>query len=74
MINETELIALEARAHALRLSMTEVCKLAGKHRQSWFRARKRGRAEYPFIRALESALEAFESEKAAWHIREGLGS
>ena len=64
MVHEDELIALEKRAHAARVTMAEVCRRAGKHRQSWSRARRRGRAEYTLIDPLEKAMATIESERA----------
>ena len=62
MIHEPEMILLEQRAHAARVTMTDVCRYAGIHRQSWFRARKRGRANYTLIDPLEKAMDAIERE------------
>lgn len=63
MIHKPELDAIAARAHAVRMTMAEVCKRAGKHRQSWHRAYKRGKAEYTLIWPLEQALDAIEKER-----------
>jgi len=63
MIHEPEMIALEARAHAARITMPELCKRAGKFRQSWYRARKRGRAEYTLFYPLEQEMAKVEAER-----------
>lgn len=64
MIHKTELDALERRAHEARISMSDLCKRSGKFPQSWYRAKKRGRAEYKLIDALEATLRAIEAERA----------
>ncbi len=61
MIHEAELIELERRAHEARVSMRDLCRKAGKHPQSWYRARKRGRAEYGLIKPLEDILKELEA-------------
>lgn len=53
--------AIKARAHAIRLTMRELCVIAKVHPQSWYRAYKRGRADYTIIRKLEGALDVAES-------------
>jgi DNA-binding phage protein len=63
MIHEPELIAIELRAHILRLTMTEVCREAGVHRNGWFRARKRGRADYRTVTPIERTLDRLEAER-----------
>ncbi len=44
--------------------MSDLCKRSGKFPQSWYRAKKRGRAEYKLIDALEATLRAIEAERA----------
>lgn len=61
MVEKQEMDAIKARAHVIRMSMYDLCKLAGVHHQSWYRAYKRGRADYKIIRKLEGALDAAES-------------
>jgi hypothetical protein len=65
MIHKEELLALEKRAHAARISMPELCRRAGKFPQSWFRARKRGRADYTLIDPLERMIKVIEAEREA---------
>jgi len=65
MIHEAELGALEARAHEARITMRQVCVRAKIHPQSWYRARKRGRAEYTLIDPLEKELSAIEQERSS---------
>lgn len=62
MVEEHEMIALEARAHVARITMPELCRMAGKHPQSWYRARKRGRANYTLIDPLERAMADLERQ------------
>lgn len=64
MIHKAELDALKDRAHAARLTMTEVCRMANVWPQSWHRAFKRGRAEYTLILPLEKTMDAIEQERA----------
>ncbi len=63
MIHETELVALEQRAHSARITMRQLCVRAGVHPQSWYRARKRGRAEYTLVLPLELEMDAIERER-----------
>lgn len=63
MIHEPEMIALEQRAHAARVTMPQVCRKAGKHPQSWYRARARGAANYTLIDPLEKAMTEIEAER-----------
>jgi len=60
MIEKHELDAIETRAHALRVTMPQICRIAGKHPQSWYRAKARGRAEYTLIKPIESTLDDLE--------------
>lgn len=64
MIHENEMKAIEARAHALRKTMPQVCRLAGKFPQSWYRARARGKANYTLIDPIETALATLEKERS----------
>lgn len=64
MVHEPELTYIAQRAHAARVSMAAVCKRAGKHRQAWSRAMKRGRADYTLVDPIERALTAIEAERA----------
>lgn len=65
MIHKTDLDQLEQRALDARVTMSFVCKQAGMFRQSWHRAKKRGRMEMvPFLK-LRDAVEAIEAERAS---------
>lgn len=57
--------SIPLRAHKARISMSSLCKRAGKHRQAWSRAMKRGRADYTLIDPIERALTAIEAERDA---------
>jgi hypothetical protein len=63
MIHIPEMLVLERRAHNARTTMAGVCKRAGIFPQSWYRARKRGSANYTLIDPLEKALSAIESDR-----------
>lgn len=65
MIYVPEMVALERRAHEARITMMGLCKRAGVFPQSWYRARKRGSANYTLIDPLERAMREIESERAA---------
>lgn len=65
MIHADELDAIVARAHALRISMPDLCRKAGVFPQSWYRAKKRGRAEYKIIKPIEIALSEMEVAKCS---------
>jgi hypothetical protein len=63
MIGETDLIAIEARALAARVTMPDLCRRAGKFPTSWYRARKRGRADIRLIAPIERALDEIEAAR-----------
>jgi len=63
MIHADEIAELERRAHKVRVTMPELCRMAGKHPSSWYRARSRGRADYTLIAPLESAMDQLERER-----------
>ena len=63
MIHENEMAELERRAHMARITMPELCRIAGKHPSSWYRARSRGRANYTLIDPLEKAMDQLERER-----------
>jgi len=65
MIYIPELVAIERRAHEARVTMPTVCKRAGVFPSSWYRARKRGAANYTLIDPIEKALTEIEKERMA---------
>lgn len=60
MIEQPEIDELVHRAHVAKVSMVEVCKQANVFRQSWYRAKGRGRMEYSLYRKLETGLAELE--------------
>lgn len=63
MIHAPEMIAIERRAHEARVSLPTLCKRAGIFPSSWYRARKRGSANYTLIDPIEKALAQVERER-----------
>src|SRR3546814_18329859 len=70
MLGQKEIAAVERRAAALRLTMAELCALAGMQQSTWSRARQRGTVREKVVRRLEAALVASEAkangESASW--------
>lgn len=64
MIQLPDLEALEQRARKARVTMAAVCAKAAMFRQSWYRARKRGRMEYVPYDRLCDAMAEIERERA----------
>lgn len=62
MLGQKEIAAVERRAAALRLTMAELCALAGMQQSTWSRARQRGTVREKVVRRLEAALVASEAK------------
>src|SRR3546814_14042106 len=62
MLGQKEIAAVERRAAALRLTMAELCALAGMQQSTWSRARQRGTVREKVVRRLEAALVANRAE------------
>lgn len=62
MLGKKDIAAVERRAAALRLTMGELCALAGIPQSTWSRAKARGSIRVTTIRRLEDQLS--KKEKA----------
>lgn len=62
MLGKKDIAAVERRAAAVRLSMAELCALAGMQQSTWSRARQRGTVREKVVRRLEAVLVQREAQ------------
>lgn len=56
--------AVESRAFALRLTMTDLCRIAQVNRSSWSRAKSRGSIRPKTLGKMEDTLNYLERQRA----------
>jgi hypothetical protein len=55
--------AVESRAFAVRMTVTELCAAAGVPQPSWSRAKRRGTISVKTLRAMEETLAEIEARR-----------
>lgn len=55
--------AVESRAFALRITVTDLCNAAGVPQPSWSRAKRRGTVSLDTLRKMEGKLAELEAER-----------
>lgn len=65
MLGIKDIAAVEERAAAARLTVQELCEIAGVFTSSWSRAKTRGKIRVTMLRKMEHALDEIEAAKAA---------
>jgi len=65
MLGKKEIAAVERRAAAARLTMSELCVMAKVHHSTWSRAKTRGSVRVAVVRKMEAQLDIVEAQRAA---------